>query len=64
MKEQWVKLGYSEKDSDELEKLSKIGSDMRNVNIEETVDSLVDVMKKYDIDPDDRITKLLNEIPN
>jgi len=47
--EDWLKLGYSLNESKELTKLSEIGDNMANISAEEASESLMEAMKKFDI---------------
>lgn len=44
----WKQLGYSDKQSEELERLSQIGGDMGDIDIDTASQNLVDSMKQYE----------------
>lgn len=44
----WKQLGYSDKQSEELERLSHISGDMGDIDIDTASQNLVDSMKQYE----------------
>ena len=48
--EDWKKLGYSDKQSEELERLSYIGDDMGNIDAHVVDKILQKTIKKYEVE--------------
>ena len=48
--EDWKKLGYSDEQAKELERLSHIGDDIGDIDTHVVSQTLSEVMKKYQLD--------------
>ena len=58
--EDWKKLGYSDEQAKELERLSHIGDDIGDIDTHVVSQTLSEVMKKYQLDKNE-VERIIND---
>lgn len=61
MVDEFKKMGYTEKQCQELEKLSAFGDSMRDIDVHDAEKMLSDAMKKYYLDKDE-VDRIIDEV--
>lgn len=61
--EEWIKLGYTDEQSKELDRLSRLGGENNNiVNVNLASQSLIDTMKQFELNQDDKSRKIIEKL--
>lgn len=60
---EWIKLGYTDEQSKELDRLSRLGGESNNiVDVNLASQSLIDAMKQFELNQDDKSRKIIEKL--
>lgn len=60
---EWTKLGYTDEQSKELDRLSRMGGESNNiVDANLASQSLIDAMKQFELNQDDESRKIIEKL--
>ena len=59
---EWMKVGYTDEQSKELDRLSRLGEESNNiVDVNLSSQSLIDAMKQFELNSDDKSRKIIEK---
>lgn len=60
---EWMKVGYTDEQSKELDRLSRLGEESNNiVDVNLSSQSLIDAMKQFELNSDDKSRKIIEKL--
>lgn len=61
--EEWIKLGYTDEQSKELDRLSRLGGENNNIiDVNFASQSLIDAMKQFKLGQDGKSRKIIEKL--
>lgn len=60
---EWIELGYTDEQSKELDRLSRLGGESNNIiDVNSASESLINVMKQFKLNQDDKSSEIIEKL--
>lgn len=60
---EWIELGYTDEQSKELDRLSRLGGESNNIiDVNSASESLINVMKQFELNQDDKSSEIIEKL--
>ena len=60
---EWMELGYTDEQSNELARLSQLGGESNNIiDVDSASKSLINAMKQFELDQDDKSSEIIEKL--